>query len=68
MNTHAQALARLAGARAAHTLTPPAADLIAAILLRHGPDECRGVRHIQGTAECVFYRAALAAVGLKGSV
>lgn len=65
MSTHDQAISRLAGAIAAHTLTPPAADLVAAVLRRHGPDDCAGVRHILGRPECELYRFALVALGLR---
>lgn len=67
MSTHAQALARLEGARAQHTKTTADADLIEMALLEHGPEDCAGIHHIQGTAACRFYRAALVALGLKGN-
>jgi hypothetical protein len=62
MTTHATALARLTGATAAH-MAPAVIALLTGILADH-PDDCAGVRHLQGDATCRHYRAALVVLGV----
>jgi hypothetical protein len=64
MSIHTDAVTRLSGAVAAHTLTATQATLVEIALRRHGPDDCAGIRHILGRPECETYRAALAVLGL----
>lgn len=67
MSTHDQALSRLEGAVAQHLKTPADAALAAEVLRIHGPEECKGGRHVLGRVECLLLPYALATVGLKGS-
>lgn len=59
--THAAALARLDGARAAH-MDPAVAAMVSGALHRH-PTTC-GLRHVIGNPECRAYDDALRVLGV----